>query len=186
MLFLISLSLCISMIYMLILRSTAKCLDFIPWLYPLLGLVISATITAFVHIWSLPCWHILSSRPQRLHSFSDEAARAHIPLLFIPLSFVMGATLLLIISIYTGGCPCRPLYAGLILLLVSVVHLYIYFYTASLGSSEPSSGAEPSSAGSSSESSEASKVNTSPVCNLELDSSIETSSGISSSDPESN
>jgi len=180
MLFLISLSLCISMIYMLILRSTAKCLDFIPWLYPLLGLVITATITAFVHIWSLPCWHILSSRPQRLHSFSDEAARAHIPLLFIPLSFVMGATQLLIISIYTSGCPCRPLYAGLILSVSIVVHLYIYFYTASLGSSEPSSGA------SSSESSDASKVNTSTVGNLELDSSIETSNGISSSDPESN
>lgn len=165
------------MIYMLILRSTAKCLDFIPWLYPLLGLVISATITAFVHIWSLPCWHILSSRPQRLHSFSDEASRAHIPLLFIPLSFVMGATLLLILSIYTDGCPCRPLYAGLILSVTIVVHLYIY-YTASVGPSEPASSSDSDS--------EASKVNASTVGNLELDSSIETSNGISSSDPESN
>lgn len=183
MLLLILLSLTTSMIYILILRACLPCFNIIPWLYPLLGLVISGSMAGLVHIWSLPCWHILSSRPQRLHSFSNEVARAHIPLMFIPFSFVILSGFLLFTSIELDTCPFGIHWSLTIFFVVCAVYLYIYFYTASVGSPK-------SLRSSSSEDEEASKVNASgslpDSSKLEDDSTVSSSRSISSSEPESN
>lgn len=181
MLLLIFLALTTSMTYILILRACLPCLNTIPWIYPLLGLVISGCIAGIVHIWSLPCWHILSSRPQRLHSFSNETARAHIPLMFIPFSFVIVAAFLLFTSIGLDGCPFGIPWSLTIFLVICAVYLYIYFHTACVGSSD-------SLRSSSSEESEASKVNASgsiPESPTAADSpEMSSSKSISSSEPE--